>query len=578
MMSGEQKARIERAVMEPDQPATTRRRLLATVLAASAALAAPPTRGGARDVDDGDAPKVMIIGSFEAVSSLSIPRGTTLIRTRGHHAGSRLGGAVYAEIPPPAGGADLSATESANGRWWGIEELRPDQFQFGARALGAAGDDRAAIQGAMDFLWRHGGGALFMRWLPEMAAGAYHNLSGPLYLRPNVSLIGEPDQRAKIKNLLETGGDGVQQVFYAGNFHPAFTQDLAHFQAGSTYYTTRAIAVGDTKITTAEASEAARFAVGDQVFITSTTYGVSNGFGLQDYGWLGHVTSVDTTSGVLGLDVTLDVSIDRGRISNLKENAARDAPLYFWADAKLANLDIENRYPWIADSASLRCRFENLRVASHVGVFGDAYQHCAWRDCRFRWSVAASEMAQNSLRTTVDNCLFDYDPATGGVANQGVVVHERARWIVFSGCRIEFGWFNPPLDNPGIWIMDAQHARITRCSASGRGWPCDLVYIGWPSQSGAAAFPVIDNVLDAFSSDVAACARYVWVKGGDTPETVDNGVRNSRFRGTPSQLDNAVVASNVVSRNFVERCWFEKGTYQRFGGGGGFEFIGNDVG
>lgn len=123
------------------------------------AYVAPPIRS----VGFGDA---MAVGLFTALSGLSVPLGVDLVRTTGHHV-EGVGAALYAAVPATSLAPNAYTAQTANGRWFQLQESAPDVRQFGCVCDGYTSassptDDGPALQAALDWLSSRGGGFLNM--------------------------------------------------------------------------------------------------------------------------------------------------------------------------------------------------------------------------------------------------------------------------------------------------------------------------------------------------------------------------------------------------------------------------------
>ncbi|MBV9995377.1 MAG: hypothetical protein JO127_09195 [Caulobacteraceae bacterium] len=504
----------------------------------------------------------MAIGAFEDIPRLSIPEGTARIRTAGYHPGDRAGGADYVAVDPPAGGADVGTARSANRRWWRIDEAFPDACQFGARGLGAASDDTAAIAGAVAFLHKGGGGTLFFRTREGPAeAGAYYNVTSPIPLLPGVSLQGDA-RRPKIKNLVAEGGAGVQQVFLPGNFHPAFTQELTYRDCG-------AIAAGR-RATLRDPAHAAAFAVGDQVLIASSATGTTGSFSIPNYAILNEVEAV--VGATLVFRRPIDVSFVGGVARLASVNGRNGVPLFFYSDASLSDLDIETPHFWISDSACRSVRFVRLTVSSRASVtYGNCFQHVDWESCVSYFSETAGEQSHNSLRTRARDSKFIFKPMRGVAPAEGLGLQERARHVLYENCEFDFG--GTTLTNPIIQTGDCQDVVFRNCRGKIRSPTFDSSHLILIGTTADASFPSSGVVVEGGEYEAMTCARWAWIEGNLLAGNRENGLRNVRFRGTSAV--EAIRFNNSIGGCFSIGCVYPTGALGFSGTCRGNVFTGN---
>lgn len=158
-----------------------------------------------------------------AVSTTNISSGITYLRTSGYYLVGDGGGALYKKVISEP--AHTGKIQSADGAWWELSEVRPNNRMFGAKidgvrrdytildtgewsnlasfGVGTSGhtDDTAANQGLIDYLALRGGG---LGWL---CSGV--SVTGKLTLKSGVVLIGEGGRSGTILMLKDSSNTNM---------------------------------------------------------------------------------------------------------------------------------------------------------------------------------------------------------------------------------------------------------------------------------------------------------------------------------------------------------------------------------
>jgi hypothetical protein len=443
---------------------------------------------------------------------------------------------------------------------------------FGAVGDGVT-DDTAAIQAAIDGVFARGGGEVYVD-----STTTYYKTTFPLYMRKGVSVVGHAS-RPKIWNLYDAPYNFFyHQVFACGNFHPAYLQTAGSVPDGSPPFPRDAIAVttpGTFQVTLSVGGTGASYSVGEQIVVVSTTQSSAAGYDIPTYMFLNEVVAI--AGDVLSLRYPIDVALTGG-VAKLSGRFGRNsAPLFFWQNGSLRNLEIETIGYWMADSATLNCNFENLTITSRTMVYGNAFQYTNWRnlDCRFSWKV--SECSMNSFYNNVTGfrALFT-GTAPFDVANEGITIQENARYVQFSNGTINTGANTN--GSQALRILNASNVQFhdisVDCPATRSG---ALIYVGGSidpneidcadnkikdiainARGGAGSFlyvedvlvngKVHDNIFDNITGRGVCTSAVAFVS-----TTVQNILRNSNFDD-----GNLLLASSPVNQ-IIENCFFEDG-------------------
>lgn len=320
--------------------------------------------------------------------------------------------------------------------------ILPNLFQFGTVGDGVI-DDRPVIQAVIDYYSSLGGGTIFAPTPP-----VYYRLSGPLYARPNVHIIGDGPSSLFYNDKQTSTVFGDQQVFCFGTYNPTFLN-------AATFYTLSAINNGDTVLTFPTAGQSNLFSVGMTVGVVDSFEPGSNSFVPGLLFWC-KVIAIGSNS--ITVDTPLDSSIatpsimitdgltDYTQFDNQPE--VKNFVSYNFTLSKVA---CKSDGFWTADSSTLRCKLEDILVEGTCGIYGNGFQYTDFIRITAKSSRIFSELSMCSLNVNVLDCIGDViDP---NVTNfQLIELSENGRNIVFDNCKINaptFRQFSPVIRMTG---------------------------------------------------------------------------------------------------------------------------------
>lgn len=485
----------------------------------------------------------------------TIPAGTTSVVLLGYYAAADGGGAQYTLATGPSGPGKF---ESADGQWW---QIVPVNGALSVLAFGATGqgvlltDESVFFQGGFDFLHSAAGGDLIVP-----STNAFYNFLNAAIPRNNVRLVGT-GEGATIKNTNSGSTQNVGlpgTVLLPGNFHPAYTQNFAVFGSGSTYYNLNAVAQGNS-VTCTTAGQAANFTVGDQVFVTSTGYTTTGGFGLADYAWLNVVTGVNAGTGVVSLKYPIDVAMSAGLICRLASNLGRNSiPLFFWEDGAVINLNLSNQglsYPPssgpASDSACKNVLWQDTTMTSAFCWSINCQQDCQFVRTSSYWGENCLELALNSLRCRVESPRWYYELFAGTTPIGPATLHEHSRDCVVDDDQIVLAAGNVTAGYL-YTLTDGQRNAFRGGQASGAGGNFPMCLVNSDPPAGTSAFHSIDQKIVGLDMKMDQALTWAILDGENDPLAYDNGFEDCRFDGVCTSPANAFIARDVVSRDFLE--------------------------
>lgn len=424
-----------------------------------------------------------------------------------------------------------------------------DPRDFGARGNGD-GDDTPAIQRAIDRVWQAGGGEVRLA-----ATDAFYAIRSPIVCRPGVSLVGDGNMPRL------TCADPAVAMFLAGNFHPDFI-------SRARYDAVAPVRAGDRQVRLTDGRAAGRYRAGDQVYVTSTAWGTTGGFGVPHHGWLNVVRGVH--GDVLLLREPIDVAVD-AKITLLRDTPARGGmPLFFHADAAIAGLDLEAAGHLMSDSAMLRVAVTGNRVHAATAIYGNSFQHVRWTGNHFRFTRHIGEQSLCSLSTLTQGNRFTYD-AAGNRGEAGFYFQEYGRDLRVIDNDVDVGDF--PSAQFLVSIAAAQRVVVERLRVRGQSMPA-LIYMG---AAGSADFPITGNYVRQCRFDVARSVRFAMVQGKESPFMHGNGIVDCVFTGMPRVGDAFRIESGRGDFRFTGNRW-GNGACLTMGGTTGLTAADNAVG
>lgn len=382
--------------------------------------------------------------------------------------------------------------------------------RFGARGIGTGYDDTDAIQMAIDTVWKAGGGNVEITAPPK-----FYNVTRSLICRPGVSLIGDgtfPTIRAT---------NPTVNLLLAGNLHPDFVARAKHDFAQVEKTDAQSITLEDQ-------GAKRRYHVGDQVLVTSRSWGRTDGFPIPRYAWLNIVKRVDGERLILREPIDCAIAV---QVTRLADTQGRDGiPLFFYADATISGLRLEAVRHIMGDSAMLHVVVSDNRLSARTGIYGNTFQYVRWQNNLFEFTHAAGEQSLNSFRTIAKGNHFRFRPGSSERLSSGFYFQEYARDILLDDNSIDLG------DFPGggflISITGAQDVRVSRLKAHGR--MRNLIYMG---AAGHEDFAITGNEIVRSVFDVGGCDRLILVDGCQSSKMHDNRITDCTFTGPAAVKD-----------------------------------------
>ena len=370
----------------------------------------------------------------------------------------------------------------------------------------------------------------------------YYNISEFIKLADGIIFQGK-GYATHIYNSSTTGaaGAGNSRIFDFGN-HTA-TSILAE-----TYYILNAITQGDKTVTTTTAAHAGNFSVGDLVFIKSDADDGSNPTNLE----INQITSVNATTGVLGIRYGAHVSISAGqRIA--KTNGAQTDPFGYARrivkqcgvkNLRMSNVD--GRDWWHAAGGSFEGTFENLWIETRAVALLNATAHSTFTNIRSNFDRRALELAVGCHDNVFDNINARWETVGETLTSEKLVAFgQGAHDNVIKNFRINAGEHNGTdgikfsTGNDNI-IRDGKI--IAPSLANGNS-----IFFG--ASAGECKRNKAINIV--VFADNGNSLKFDY---GATVTSYENEARQNRFFGTPTASALAVTdgTGNRIIENFFE--------------------------
>jgi hypothetical protein len=400
-------------------------------------------------------------------------------------------------------------------------------------------DQLLAIEKAQDYLEAKGGGVVYFPY------GGY-GINAPIINRTNISLIGD-ERLPTLKNINEKYSFRGSSIFSPGNFHPEYVGGLNKIPC------TR-IQVGDA-IKLRESGDAAALKANDCVIIMSDEYYVSGGFKVPKYIFLNEISSFN--NGRVRLKYGIDREFDGGLVKLDGSQVGRDGiPLFFWRNGQIRNFRVDTRGFYISDSATLNCRFENIRIdAAKFGIYGNTYQRTVFSNISGKIADGVGETSLCSLMTRIENFRFEMGMSSGDRPQTGISIQENGRKIVYSNGKVNFGMARPRAAL--VNYINAQECDVLGLELV-HGGAFENAVVQYSDTTRAGRIACASNTTQV-QYDGVRCARYYSFSGSDDPgNVVGNKLVESRFTGDVSSGECGRMVA-IQGRNFISQCVFGDG-------------------
>lgn len=405
-------------------------------------------------------------------------------------------------------------------------------FDYGVDQLGA-------IERAQDYLVEQGGGELYF---PH---GGY-GLSGPIINRANISLLGD-ERLPTLKNTSKEYSFRRSSIFSPGNFHPEYVGRLASMPCVR-------IRAGKV-VTLRQARDAAGLKANDGVVIMSDEYYTSAGFRVPKYIFLNEVASV--SGAMVQLKYDMDREFDGGLVRLDGSQTGRDGiPLFFWRNGRIKNFRVDTRGFYISDSATLNCRFDNIRIdAAKCGIYGNTYQRTTFSNISGTVADGIGETSLCSLMTRIEDFRFALGQGSGDRPQTGISIQENGRKIVYSNGKVDFGTARPRAAL--VNYINAEECSVVGLELVHRGAHENAV-VQYADATRAGRVACANNTTQVRYQGMR-CARYYSFVGKDDPDNVvGNQLVESSFTGSVSSGECGRMVG-VQGKNIIRQCDFGDG-------------------
>ncbi|QYY34184.1 glycoside hydrolase family 55 protein (plasmid) [Cupriavidus pinatubonensis] len=405
-------------------------------------------------------------------------------------------------------------------------------FDFGV-------DQLRAIERAQDYLQAMGGGQVYFPY------GGY-GITEPIINRANISLVGN-ERLPTLKNVNKEYSFRMSSIFSPGNFHPEYVGKLRPIPCDR-------IKVGNFVILQ-KSHDAAALIQDDCVIIMSDEYYMSSEFKIQKYIFLNEIVSVD--GNLVQLKYSMDREFEGGIVRLDGTQIGRDGvPLFFWRNGEIRNFRVHTNGFYISDSATLNCRFDNIRIDSaKYGIYGNAYQRTVFSNISGKVADGVGETSLCSLMTRIENFKFEMSKGSGDRPQTGISIQENGRKIVYSNGKVDFG--SVRLGAALINYINAEECSVLGLELAHRGAHENAV-VQYSDATRAGRVACANNTTQV-QYDGVRCARYYSFSGSDDPNNVvGNKIMESKFVGTVSSGECGRMVA-VQGKNTIRQCDFGDG-------------------
>ncbi|MGN5478234.1 hypothetical protein ACTMU2_18215 [Cupriavidus basilensis] len=220
------------------------------------------------------------------------------------------------------------------------------------------------------------------------------------------------------------------------------------------------------------------------------------------------------------------------------------ASRFFWRNGQIRNFRVNTRGFYISDSATLNCRFDNIRIdAAKFGIYGNTYQRTVFSNISGRVADGIGETSLCSLMTRIENFRFEMDKGSGDRPQTGISIQENGRKIVYSNGNVDLGATRPR-------AALVNYINAEECSVLG----LQLVHRGIHENA-------VVQYADATRTGRVACAN-------NTTQVQYDGVRCARYYSFSGSDDpHNVVGNKLVESKFYGKCFF-RGVWKNGGSPG----------
>lgn len=459
------------------------------------------------------------------------------------------GGALYKRV-----GSEPSHSgkiQSNDGAWWEIAGAELNVRSFGAVGDGST-DDRASIQSAIDAAESMGGGVVL---IPH--TDTYYRIRLALHARSGVT-VHVPNNATRI--VCTADGTNARWPSY-GCWNMGGFQGDEYMRC--TAYAISNVSVGQETVTTSTAANAGNFAVGDVVAVETASQFTIGTYDLPTWLQMNVVTSVDASTGVIGLRRPIDQTQTSVQIRQLnsaltfRNSDLSDSgrPLSAIRDFALIggtweNADSQGAAPFCGDGGAIDCAIKPHKIVAATGAaYGNLWAHTVFEcDTQINYS-AGCELAflSHNNYARIGSITFD---ASNTVSNpgRGAGINEASRNNVLKIGSIDFADSTP--NGEMIQLINTQDCFIEVGSLTGDTTTHPAVFIRYSAYTGTNV-PCRDNKVAVGASKAVSQQRYVQISGGS------NCYRNSvdgHFRGTVT-----ADAMSITAEDNVIDGWYENG-------------------
>lgn len=291
------------------------------------------------------------------------------------------------------------------------------------RAFGAQGDGRHDDTDAIQRAIEQASVARGIVWLPpcDTSQGKYWRLTRPLFLRSNVTIAGEGPNSLLYNDRRESTTFMDQAVILPGNYHPEFLNTIEFDRA-------RLIGPGTNTLEIANPNK--RYAANQTVFVRSQDYDPARPtVSISSFTLICRVLAAHSGKILVDRPIVfggpLVVAPADGQVA--WRRIGDPSRCFVCIDAKLENLAIRSNGFWTGDTAARGCRFTNLFIESRVGIYGNLFQECVWKNIDLTFDRLAIELACNSTDVLVENLKAKMSRDLESPTHQIIAIQESAR-------------------------------------------------------------------------------------------------------------------------------------------------------